>query len=175
MPPPRAQLKVVADGRYVCVEVTNAGAAASFSGIVQPGRGTASAAYARAALWHRSTDAECRLDTNQSGLIRIAQRDRPPSANEDDDGMHTHPEGPQSWRMCFLKKGVGAALERIGPVRRHGSSEHFGVVLTVIADPPMAQRSIVKSIELEGERAIDADSGDEFRVLDSPRHYHAKG
>lgn len=173
--PLRAQLKVVTDGRFLCVEVTNVGAPAKFSGIVQPGRGTASAAYARAALWHGSTDGECNLETNQSALIRVAQRDRAPAASEDDDDAHTHPEGPQSWRMCFLKKGVGAALERIGPVRRRDSSEHFGVVLTVIADPPMAPRSIVKSIELDGERAIDADTADEFQVLDSPRHYHTKG
>ena len=158
----------------MCVEVTNLGAAAIFSGVIQPGRGTASAALARTALWHDSNDAERRIDTGQSALIRIAQRDRPPADYEDDDRKHVHPEGPQAWRMCFLKKGAGA-LERVCPVvRRDGSPEHDGVVLTLTADPPLPGRTAIKSVELEGPLAIDGDSGEQFRVLDSPRHYHAR-
>lgn len=172
---PRARLTVRTDGRYLCVEVTNTGAAATFSGIVQPGRGTASAAVAKPALWQDSLTAERRLDNGESATLRIAQRDRPPLPSEDDDKKHQHPEGSQAWRMCFLKKSVGAALERICPVvRRDGSSEHDGVVLAVISDPPMQNRTIVKSMTLDGTLAIDADTGDKFRVLDSPRHYHSK-
>lgn len=88
---PRAQFAVVADGRFLCVEITNLGAPATFSGIVQPGRGTASAAIAKPALWHHTTDAECRIDTGRSARFRIALRDRPPGANEDDDRKHLHP------------------------------------------------------------------------------------
>lgn len=168
-------LRVTTDGRFLCVEVTNPGPPANFSGVVQPGRGTASAAIARPALWHQWNTAELRLDTNQSELIRLAQRDRPPTADEDDDKRHTHPEGPQSWRMCHYRKGAGHAIERICPVvRRDGSPEHDGVVLTLMWDQSATGVSVVKSIELEGDRAIDADSGAEFRVLDSPRHYHSK-
>jgi len=170
---PRAQLTVVADGRFLCVEVTNLGAAATFSGIVQPGRGTASAAIAKTALWHHTNDAECLIETGQSARIRIALRDRPPAATEDDDRKHVHPEGPQAWRLCYLKRGVGASQERICPVtRRQGSSELDGVVLTVMSDPPLPGRTAVRSVSLEGARAI-ADSGEEFGVDDSPRHYHA--
>jgi hypothetical protein len=172
---PSARLRVVADGRFLCVEVTNLGAAATFSGIVQPGRGTASAAVARPALWSDTTESDRRIETGQSASFRIAQRDRPPADHEDDDRKHVHPEGSQAWRMCFLKKGIGAALERICPVvRRDGSPEDDGVVLTVMSDPPLPGRTIVKSVSLEGALAIDADTGDELRVLDSPRHYHAK-
>ena len=173
---PRAQLRVFTDGRFLCVEVTNLGTAASFAGIVQPGRGTASAAMAKTALWHHSTDAECRIETGQSATLRIAQRDRPPSAHEDEDRKRVHPEGPQAWRMCFLKRGVGGSLERICAVtRRDGSSEHDdGVVLTVMSDPPLHGQTAVVSVSLEGDRAIDLDTSDEFRVLDSPRHYHVK-
>jgi hypothetical protein len=174
-PAPRAELKVVTDGRYICVEVTNTGAPAIFSGIVQPFRGTASAANARPALWHHTTSAECRIDSGQSFTFRIAQRDRRPTAGEDDDRKHVHPEGPQAWRMCYLKPGVGAAIERCCPVnRRDGASEHDGVVITVVADPPLIGRTAVKSVALDGELATDTDTGEQFRVLDSPRHYHAK-
>jgi hypothetical protein len=172
---PRAQLTVTTDGRFLCVEVMNLGAAATFSGVVQPGRGTASAAVARPALWSDATVSERIIESGQSATFRVAQRDRPAADHEDDDRKHAHPEGPQAWRMCFLKKGIGAAVERICPVvRRDGSSEHDGVVLTVVSDPPLQGRAIVKSISLEGALAIDADTGNEFRVLDSPRHYHAK-
>jgi hypothetical protein len=172
---PRAKLKVVTDGRFLCVEVTNLGTAATFSGIVQPGRGSASAAIARPALWHDAATGERRLETGQSATIRVAQRDRPPAGHEDDDRRHVHPEGSQAWRMCYFKHG-GAALERICPVvRRDASPEHDdGVVLTVVADPAMQDRTVVKSVSLDGARAIDLDTRDEFRVLDSPRHYHAK-
>ena len=172
---PRAQLTVRTDGRFLCVDVTNTGAPATFSGLVQPGRGTASAAVARTALWSDSTAADRRIDTGQSATIRIAQRDRPPADHEDDDRKHVHPEGPQAWRMCFLKKGVGASLERICPVaHRTESTEHDGVVLTVVSDPPLQGRTAVKSVWLDGAVAADADTGDQFRVVDSPRHYHAK-
>lgn len=175
MSAPRAQLRVTADGRFLCVEVTNLGAAATFSGIVQPGRGSASAAIARPALWHEATAADRRIETGQSALLRVAQRDRPPADHEDDDRKHVHPEGPQAWRMCYLKAG-GTGLERICPVaRRDASPEHDdGVVLTVMSEPPMQGRTVVKSISLDGARAIDPDTHEEFRVLDSPRHYHAK-
>lgn len=172
---PRVLLKVVTAGRFLCVEVTNTGEPASFYGLVQPGRGTASAAVAKTALWHDTTDAECRIDTGQSARLRIAQRDRPPTPAEDDDRTHTHPEGPQAWRLCFLKKGIGAALDRVCPVtRRSGSSELDGVVLTLMADPPLRGRTAVKGVSFEGDQALDADSGEAFRVDDSPRHYHAK-
>lgn len=171
----RVQLKVSVDGRFLCVEVTNLGAPATFTGVVQPGRGTASAAVARTALWQDTTDSERTIDTGQRAVLRLAQRDRPPADHEDDDHGHGHPEGTQAWRMCFLKKGVGASLERICPVvRREGSSEHDGVVLTLMADPPLPGRTIIKSIELEGAIAIDTDTGGQFRVVDSPRHYHLK-
>jgi hypothetical protein len=175
-PAPRAELKVVTDGRFLCIEVTNTGARGTFSGIVQPGRGTASAAIAKPALWHHTNDAECVIEAGQSARVRIAQRDRPPAANEDDDRKHAHPEGPQAWRMCYLKRGVGAALERVCPVTRlHGSCEQDGIVLTVTAEPELqGQRTAVKSVSLDGDLAIDAETGDQFRVLDSPRHYHAK-
>lgn len=172
---PRASLKVVTDGRFLCVAITNLGAPATFSGIVQPGRGSASAAFARPALWHDSTAAERRIESGQSATFRIAQRDRPPAEHEDDDRKHVHPEGPQAWRMCYVKKGIGASLERVCPVTmRDGSTEHDGVVLTVMADPPLEGRTAVKGVTLEGNRAIDLDTNEEFRVLDSPRHYHAK-
>ena len=173
---PAVRLKVVADGRFLCIEVTNLGAPASFNGIIQPGRGTASAALGKAALWHGSVAAECRIATGQSAVLRIAQRDRPPANYEDGDRKRIHPEGPQAWRMCYLKKGVGASLERICAVTgRDPSSEHDdGVVLTVMSDLPLLSHTAVKSISLEGDRAIDLDTNDEFRVLDSPRHYHAK-
>ena len=173
---PAARLKVVADGRFLCVEVTNLGAAAAFNGIIQPGRGTASAAMAKPALWHNSIAAEHRIETGQSAVLRIAQRDRAPAGHEDDDRKRVHPEGPQAWRMCYLKKGIGAGLERVCAVtRRDPSFEHDdGVVLTVMSDPPLQGHAAVKSISLEGERAIDLDTNDEFRVLDSPRHYHSK-
>jgi hypothetical protein len=172
----RARLKVVTDGRFLCVELTNVGEPAVFTGIVQPGRGTASAAVARTALWHHSTDSQCRLETGQAATFRVAQRDRPSSAHEDDDRKRVHPEGPQAWRMCFLKKGVAASLDRICAVtRRDPSSEHDdGVVLTVMSEPPFPSGTVVKSISLEGDLAIDLDTGEEFRVLDSPRHYHSK-
>jgi hypothetical protein len=168
----RAQLRVRSDGRYLCVEVTNLGDAATFSGIVQPGRGTASAAIAKTALWHDTIDGDRRLESGQTAVLRVAQRDRAAAAGEDDDRAHRHPEGPQSWRLCFLKKGIGAALERICPVvQRDGSPEQDGVVLTVMADPPLANRTLVKSVSLEGGVAIDSETGEQFRVLDSPRHY----
>jgi hypothetical protein len=164
----------VTDGRFLCVEVTNLGAPATFSGIVQPGRGTASAAIAKTALWHHHAEAGCRLDTGQSATFRIAQRDRPPASNEDDDRRHAHPEGPRAWRMCYLKPGVGAALERVCPVhRRDGSTELDGVVLTVTSDPPLKGRTAVKSVSFEGEAAIDPDTNTTLSVEDSPRHYHA--
>ena len=173
---PPVRLKLLTDGRFLCVEVTNLGGTASFSGIIQPGRGTASAALAKTALWHHSTEAQLRIETGQSAIFRVAQRDRPPSAHEDDDRKRVHPEGPQAWRMCFLKRGVGASLERICAVTgRDPSSEHDdGVVLTVMSDPPLQAHTAVKSISLEGDRAIDLDTSDEFRVIDSPRHYHAR-
>ena len=173
-PGPRAQLKVVTDGRFLCVEVINHGAPATFSGIIQPGRGTASAAMAKTALWHRSTDADCRIETGKSAIFRVAQRDRAPAAHEDDDRKHTHPEGPQAWRMCFLKRGIGASLERICPVSHRAESDEDGVVLTVMSDPPLDGRTAVKSISLHGDLATDLDNHDQFRVLDSPRHYHSK-
>jgi hypothetical protein len=173
---PRPQLKLTTEGRFLCVAVTNLGAPAMFSGIVQPGRGTASAALAKPALWHHSTDAECRIETGQSASFRIAQRDRPAGSHEDDDRKRVHPEGPQAWRMCFLKRGIGSSLDRIcAVIGRDTSSEHNdGVVLTVMSDPPLPGHTIVKSISLEGDVAIDLDTGDQFRVLDSPRHYHAR-
>lgn len=67
---PRAVLKVLTDGRFLCVEVINHGASATFSGVIQPGRGTASAAVAKPALWHHSTEGECRIDTGQSAIRR---------------------------------------------------------------------------------------------------------
>lgn len=165
------QLQVETDGRFLCIRVTNRGEPDTFSGVVQPGRGTASAAIARTALWHEVFDAERRIDTGQSAVFRIAQRDRPPLASEDDDHQHLHPEGPQAWRLCFLKKGIGASLERVCPViRRDESSEHDGVVLTVISG---SGRAVVKSVLFNGELAIDADTQEQFRVLDSARHYHA--
>jgi hypothetical protein len=171
---PVAQLKIVTDGRFICIEVTNLGAPATFSGIVQPGRGTASAAVARTALWHRATTDECRIETGQSATFRIAQRDRPANPDEVDDRSRPHPEGPQAWRMCYLKKGIGASLERVCPVnRRDGSCEHDGIVLTVMAEPALPGRTAVKTVSLDGERAMDEENGDEFRVLDSPRHYHS--
>lgn len=170
---PRVELRVRTDGRFLCVEVTNLDTPAVFSGVVQPGRGTASAAIAKTALWQHTTDGDCRIESNQSATLRIAQRDRPALPGEDDDRTHPHPEGTQAWRMCFLNKGVGAALERIVPVvRREGSSEHDGIVLTVMSDPP--NRPAVKTVWLEGDLAIDAETNNQFRVLDSPRHYHAK-
>lgn len=77
--------------------------------------------------------------------------------------------------MCYLKAG-GSSLERICPVvRRDAWPEHDdGVVLSVMSDPPMPDRAVVKSISLDGARAIDSDTHDEFRVLASPRHYHAR-
>jgi hypothetical protein len=171
---PCAVLKVVTDGRFLCVEVINHGASATFSGVIQPGRGTASAAVAKPALWRHSTDGECRIDTGQSAILRVAQRDRAPSPTEDDDRKHVHPEGPQAWRMCYLKKGIGAALERICPVEHRSESDDDGVVLTVMSDPPLEGRAEVKSISLRGDLATDLDNHDQFRVLDSPRHYHAK-
>jgi hypothetical protein len=172
---PRVELKVVSDGRFLCIEVTNSGAPASFSGIIQPGRGTASAANARTALWHHSIDAECRIDTGQSAKFRVALRDRPPTSTEDDNLTNAHPEGPQAWRLCFLKRGIGAASERICPVsRRHTSGDNDGVVLTVMSDPPLRGRTVTKCVSIEGGRAFDADTNEEFRVDDSPRHYHAK-
>lgn len=170
-----AELKVVTDGRFLCLQVTNLGAAASFSGLVQPGRGTASAALAKPALWHHATEAECRIETGQSALVRIAQRDRPPSAAEDDDRKHLHPEGPQAWRLCYLRRGIGASLERVCPVSpRVPSLEDDGIVVTVMAEPPLANRTAVKRISLHGDVATDLDTNRQFRVLDSPRHYHAK-
>lgn len=171
---PRAALKVLADGRFLCVEVINYGAPATFFGIIQPGRGTASAAVAKPALWQHATDPECRIETGKSAIIRIAQRDRAPSPVEDDDRKHTHPEGTQAWRMCYLKKGIGAGLERICPVTHRSESDEDGVVLTVMSDPPLEGRAEVKSISLHGDLATDLDNHDQFRVLDSPRHYHAK-
>jgi len=176
MPPesPRVTLKVLTDGRFLCVEVINHGAAATFSGVIQPGRGTASAAMAKTALWHHTTSADCRIDSGASAMLRLAQRDRPPSAHEDDDHARVHPEGPQAWRMCFLKKGIGAALERICPVAHRGESNDDGVMLTIVSDPPLDGRTAVKSISLLGDLATDLDNHDQFRVLDSPRHYHAR-
>jgi hypothetical protein len=171
---PRAALKVLTDGRFLCVEVINHGAPATFSGIIQPGRGTASAAVARPALWHHSTDAECRIETGQSAIFRVAQRDRAPSPTEDDDRTHVHPEGPQAWRMCYLKKRIGSGLERICAVAHRRESEEDGVVLTVMSDPPLDGRAAMKSISLHADLATDLDNHDQFRVLDSPRHYHAK-
>jgi hypothetical protein len=176
MSSPRAQATVRTDGRFLCVEVTNTGAPAAFTAIIQPGRGTASAAMAKTALWHHTNDAESRIETGQSATFRVAQRDRPPSATEDDDRKRVHPEGPQAWRMIYVKKGAGASLERICAVtRRDSAPEHDdGVVLTVMSDPPLHGHTAVKSISLDGDRAIDLDTNDEFRVLDSPRHYHSK-
>lgn len=165
------QLQVETDGRFLCVRVTNHGEAATLSGVVQPGRGTASAAVARTALWHDVFDAERRIDSGQSAVFRIAQRDRPPTVTEDDDRKHEHPEGPQAWRLCFLKKGIGASLERVCPViRRDESSADDGVVLTVVSG---SGRTLVKSVSFDGALAIDADTREQFRVLDSPRHYHS--
>lgn len=173
-PAPRAQLKVVTDGRFLCVEVINHGAAAAFTGIVQPGRGTASAAFAKPAVWHDATTAERRIETGASALLRIAQRDRAPLATEDDDHGHMHPDGSQAWRMCYLKKGIGASLERICPVIPRNESDEDGVVLTVMSDPSLDGRTATKSISLRGDLATDLDNHDQFRVLDSPRHYHSK-
>ena len=76
--------------------------------------------------------------------------------------------------MCYLRKGIGASLERIcHVVGRDGLSEDHGVVLTVVSTPTLQGRSAVKTLSLDGNSAIDADNGDEFRVLDSPRHYHS--
>jgi hypothetical protein len=167
----RAQLTVKTDGRYLCVEVTNLGPPETFSAIVQPGRGTASAALARTALWHDSTEADRQLATGESATVRLAHRDRPPGEHEDDDSKHVHPEGPQAWRMWFLRRGVGASVERVCPVvPRDGSPGHDGITLTVMCD----RRMIVKSLLLEGDVAVDADGGQQFRVMDSSRHYHLK-
>jgi hypothetical protein len=167
----RPRLTVKTDGRYLCVEVTNLGAPETFSAIIQPGRGTASAALARTALWHDSTDADRLLATGESATIRLADRDRPPAEHEDDDHAHVHPEGPQAWRMWFLKRGIGPSVERLCNVPpRDGSSTHDGIVLTVMCDRQMT----VKSLQLEGDVAIDADSGEHYRVMDSLRHYHLK-
>lgn len=165
----RVALTVTTDGRYLCVQVTNQGPPETFSGIVQPGRGTASAAIAKAALWHDSTEAERHLGTGESALIRLAHRDRPPSALEDDDRQHVHPEGSQAWRMWFLKRGIGASVERLCAVVPHsGSHDHDGITLTVMCD----RRMTVKSLQIEGDVAVDADSGEPHRVPDSSRHYH---
>jgi hypothetical protein len=167
----RAQLTVKTDGRYLCVEVTNLGPPETFSAIIQPGRGTASAALARTALWHDSTDPDRFLATGESATIRVAHRDRPPTALEDDDHAHVHPEGSQAWRMWFLKRGIGASVERVCPVvPREGSETHDGIALTVMCD----RRMIVKSLQFEGDAAIDADDGHQYQVLDSSRHYHLK-
>lgn len=171
---PRASLKVLVDGRYLCVEVTNHGAPAAFSGIVQPGRGTASAAMAKPALWRHSNDAECVIATGESAVFRVAQRDRPPAATESDDRKHLHPEGPQAWRMWYLQKGLGGSLDRICPVVSRAESDEDGIVLTVISDPPLDGRTAVKHISLHGDLATDLDTFDRFRVLDSPRHYPAR-
>jgi hypothetical protein len=170
---PRVALKVLVDGRFLSVEVTNHGPRAAFSGIVQPGRGTASAGMAKPALWRHSTDAECVIETGQSAVFRLAQRDRPPSAAESDDRKHLHPEGPQAWRMCYLQKGIGGSLDRICPVVSRAESDEDGIVLTVISDS-LEGRTMVKEISLHGDLATDLDTFDRFRVLDSPRHYHAK-
>ena len=63
--------------------------------------------------------------------------------------------------MCFLKAG-GTALERVCPVVRHDSSpEHDdGVVLTVMSDPPMHDRSAVKNISLDGTRRVELEIAD---------------
>lgn len=167
----RTQLTVKTDGRYLCVEVTNLGAPETYSAIVQPGRGTASAAAARTALWHDSAEADRRLATGESATIRLAHRDRPPSDHEDDDATHVHPEGPQAWRMWFLKRGVGPSVERACSVApRDGSTSPDGIALTVMCDRKMT----VKNLQLEGEVAIDPDTGEQYRVLDSSRHYHLK-
>jgi len=167
----RALLTVKTDGRYLCVQVTNVGAPDTFSAIVQPGRGTASAALARTALWHDSTDAERHLANGESATIRLAHRDRPPAEHEDDDQAHAHPEGPQAWRMWFLKRGIGAASERVcNVVARDGATEDEGITLTVMCDRLM----VVKNLRLEGDVAVDEDSGQQYRVADSSRHYHSK-
>lgn len=167
----RAQLTIKIDGRYLCVEVKNLGEPETFSAIIQPGRGTASAAMARTALWHDSIDADRYLATGESATIRLAHRDRPPTEQEDDDHAHVHPEGSQAWRMWFLKRGVGPSVERVCPVvPRDGSSTHDGIALTVMCD----RRMIVKNLQFEGDVAMDADSGEQHRVLDSSRHYHLK-
>jgi hypothetical protein len=166
----KAELTVVSEGRFLCVQVTNLGAPAMFSAVVQPGRGTASAAVAKTALWHDSTNTERHLETGQSALIRIAQRDRPPTADEHDDQALRHPEGTQAWRMCFLRPGA-AAVERLCPVvRRDGSPELDGIVLTVVSDRQMK----VRTVSLEGDVATDELSQRQYRVLDSPRHYHGR-
>lgn len=170
----RATLTLKAEGRFLLVEVTNTGTPATFSGIVQPGRGTASAAIMRTALWHHTADANVHLATNQSASIRLAQRDRPPTDRED-DRRHDHPEGSQAWRMCFLKRGAGAALERVCPVQQRSSyADLDGVVLTLMADPPLPGRTVAKTVSFEGNAAVDPDTGTIFHVDDSPRHYHAK-
>lgn len=167
----RVQLTVKTDGRYLCVEVTNLGAPETFSAIIQPGRGTASAAIAKTALWHDSTDADRRLAAHESATIRLAHRDRPPAPEEDDDRGHTHPEGTQAWRMWFLKRGIGAAVERLcAVVPRDGSGELDGITLTVMCD----RRMTVKSLQFDGDTAVDADTGARYHVADSARHYHLK-
>ncbi len=167
----RVQLTVKTDGKYLCAEVTNLGPPASFSAIVQPGRGTASAALAKTALWHDSNDADRQLATGESATLRLVHRDRPPTGLEDDDRKHVHPEGTQAWRMWFLKRGIGPAVERLCPVTaREGSGEYDGITVTVMCD----RRMTVKALVLEGEVAIDPDSGQQFRVPDSSRHYHLK-
>ena len=167
----RVLLTVRTDGRFLCVDVTNQGPSESFSAIVQPGRGTASAAIAKTALWHDSTEPDRPLATGESATIRLAHRDHPPTELEDDDRKHVHPEGPQAWRMWFLKRGIGAASERLcGVVRRLGSQEHDGITLTVMCDRKMT----VKGLSLDGDVATDADSGEQYRVEDSSRHYHLK-
>jgi hypothetical protein len=167
----RAQLTVKTDGRYLCVEVTNLGPPDTFSAIVQPGRGTASAAIARTALWHDSSDADRQLATGESATLRIAHRDRPPTEQEDDDRKHEHPEGSQAWRMWYLKRGVGPSVERAcAVVPRDGKPEHDGIIVTVMID----RRMIVKNLLLEGDVAIDADTGQQYQLPDSSRHYHLK-
>lgn len=167
----RARLAVTTDGRYLCVEVTNLGPPETFSAIVQPGRGTASAAIARTALWHDAPEAERQLGTGESATIRIAHRDRPPTDLEDDDRRHIHPEGSQAWRMWFLKRGVGPSVERVCAVTpRDGAAADDGITVTVMID----RRVMVKSVEFKGDVAIDTDTGQEYRVDDSSRHYHRK-
>lgn len=71
----------------------------------------------------------------------------------------------------YLKRGIGPSVERAcAVVPRDGSPEHDGITVTVMID----RRMLVKSLLLEGDVAIDTDTAEQFRVLDSSRHYHLK-
>jgi hypothetical protein len=173
---PGADLKIVADGRFLHIYVTNLGAKATFRGRIQPGRGTASAAIQQKALWdHEVTTETCTLATGQSARFRVVCRDRPPTSEENGAAGNGHPDGARSWRMCYLRKGVGESTERVCPVTQPVHHDTHGIVLTLLAEPERPGDPPTKTIHFDGEKAFDPDSREDFTIDDTGRHYPAIG